>query len=273
MTAVNEQLVREYLEMLGFSVRQMRKYSVIARSKAAWEESDLLGVNLAMWQDSGTAATWANRPAPGLWGAAELMRVPSISVSVRGWHTDRFTAQMLASSPELVRFASPEAMRTAMASMHTTGTAAVLFLPDLPTDARDRAAAVDYLVGQGVQGVVLFRTLLLDLLDRVDVKKSYEKSDVLQVLRILKAHRLVQSRQMVLGVWPGANGGTRRPRKAANTTPAAPEEEISDAAEVAEPAAPTEEPEPEPLDDDVAPLDEAEDTLLPPTSSKSEEKE
>lgn len=263
MTAVNEQLVREYLEMLGFSVRQMRKYSVIARSKAAWEESDLLGVNLAMWQESGTAAAWANRPAPGLWGAAELMRVPSISVSVRGWHTDRFTAQMLASSPELVRFASPEAMRTAMASMHTTGTAAVLFLPDLPTDARDRAAAVDYLVGQGVQGVVLFRTLLLDLLDRVDVKKSYEKSDVLQVLRILKAHRLVQSRQMVLGDWPGA-GGARRVRKAVATA-AAPEEDA------AEPEAPVEDPEPEPLDDGVAVLDESEDTLLPPNADSSEQ--
>ena len=45
MTSVNEQLVRDYLELLGFCVRQGRKYSVIARAKASWEEADLLGVN------------------------------------------------------------------------------------------------------------------------------------------------------------------------------------------------------------------------------------
>lgn len=197
MTSVNEQLVREYLETLGFCVRQVRKYSVIARAKASWEEADMLGINLALRPGSGEGT----QPAPGLWGACDLVRVPAVVVSVRGWHSDRFTPQMLAKTPELVRFASPKAMASATATLRVAAPAPVLVLPDLPVAARERQAAIDFLLSAGIQGILLFQTLLLDLLDRVDVKKSYEKSDVLQLLRILKVHRLVQSRQLELPDW------------------------------------------------------------------------
>ena len=108
---------------------------------------------------------------------------------------------MLAKTPELVRFASPKAMASATATLRVAAPAPVLVLPDLPVAARERQAAIDFLLSAGIQGILLFRTLLLDLLDRVDVKKSYEKSDVLQLLRILKVHRLVQSRQLELPDW------------------------------------------------------------------------
>ena len=243
MTSVNEQLVRDYLELLGFCVRQGRKYSVIARAKASWEEADLLGVNPVV-----TSAA-EQLPAPGLWGAAELSRVPSVAVSVRGWHTDRFTPQMIASTPELVRFAAPEAMESARKTIGATTTAAVLVLPELPHGAQERAAAVEFLVAHGVQGVVLFRTMLLELLDRIDIKKSYEKSDVLQMLRILKVHRLVQSRQMVLGEWgPGIRRKRETPAKILDEVPPEPEEPPSD---------------PLPLDDGPDPLSPDDDPILP----------
>lgn len=267
MTSVNEQLVRDYLELIGFCVRQGRKYSVIARQKAAWEEADLLGANLAVWATAGLPGVAAMRPRPGLWGMAELARVPSVAVSVRGWHSDRFTAQMLAASPELLRFAARDAMEAAKVALHTSETAAVLFLPDLPAAKAERDAAIDFLVAHGVQGIVLFRTMLLDLLDRVDVKKSYEKSDVLQLLRILKTHRLVQSRQMVLGDWAHTHG--RRQRKTAGpgkTIEAKVEDEPpKPAGEGTEEVADTSF---EPLDDGPDALAPEEDTLLPPETNE-----
>ena len=47
MSAVNEAIVREYFESLGFLVRQPRKYQVSARPKHIEEEVDLLVVNPA----------------------------------------------------------------------------------------------------------------------------------------------------------------------------------------------------------------------------------
>ena len=81
MTSVNEQLVREYLETLGFCVRQVRKYSVIARAKASWEEADMLGINLALRPGSGEGT----QPETWLWGACDLLRERAVVVRMHGW--------------------------------------------------------------------------------------------------------------------------------------------------------------------------------------------
>ena len=62
MASVNEQLVRDYLESLGYLLRQPRKYQVIARGKEPFEEADWLGVNPAV-PEWGVAAV--ARPKPG----------------------------------------------------------------------------------------------------------------------------------------------------------------------------------------------------------------
>ncbi len=63
MSSVNEWVVREYLEALGFLVRQPRKYQVVARSKGLHEEVDLLAVNPAVGARPAL-------PEEMLWGAA-----------------------------------------------------------------------------------------------------------------------------------------------------------------------------------------------------------
>ena len=64
MASVNEQIVRDYLEILGFFVIQPNKYQVAARKKTAIEEIDML-----ICRPEGRAA---ELPEPGLWGSAEL---------------------------------------------------------------------------------------------------------------------------------------------------------------------------------------------------------
>ena len=191
MASVNEWIVREYLEALGYLVRQPRKYQVVARSKAIHEEVDLIGLNPA-------AKPGAAMPGDMLWGARELSQVACVAVAVRGWHSEKFTAAMLASSPEVYRFAEPESIRGAVTELGTGSPAKLLCMADLPTDHDQRAEALDFLRSRGIDGVILFRPMLLELVERVDVKKTYEKSDLLQILRILKNYDLLQGGQMDL---------------------------------------------------------------------------
>ena len=191
MASVNEWLVREYLEALGFLVRQPRKYQVVARSKNIHEEVDLLAVNPAV-------APGSPLPKAKLWGAGELAQVSAAVVAVRGWHSEKFTAAMLASSPETYRFAEPESVRSAEGDLGVANPAKILCMADLPADPDPRAEALGFLKSRGIDGVILFRPMLLELAERVDVKKTYEKSDLLQLLRILKNYDLLKSGQMDL---------------------------------------------------------------------------
>jgi hypothetical protein len=191
MSSVNEWIVSEYLEALGFLVRQPRKYQVVARSKGLHEEVDLLAVNPAV--PAGTA-----RPEAMLWGGRELAQVACAVLTVRGWHSEKFTAAMLASSPEVYRFAEPESMRSATAELGMENPAKILCMADLPSDPDQRAEALDFLKSRGIDGVILFRPMLLELVERIDVKKTYEKSDLLQILRILKNYGLLKSGQLDL---------------------------------------------------------------------------
>ncbi len=193
MASVNEWIVREYLEALGFLVRQPRKYQVVARSKGLHEEVDLLAVNPA-------AKPGEALPKAKLWGAAELAQVSGAIVAVRGWHSEKFTAAMLASSPEIYRFTEPESVRAAAADLGLARPARILCMADLPTDPDQRAEALGFLKSRGIDGVILFRQMLLELAERIDIKKTYEKSDLLQVLRILKNYDLLKSGQMDLFV-------------------------------------------------------------------------
>lgn len=191
MSSVNEWLVREYLEALGFLVRQPRKYQVMARTKTLAEEVDLLAYNPA-------ARLGQSLPRAKLWGAAELEQIPGAIVAVRGWHSERLTAAMLASTPEIYRFTEPESVRAAAADLGIERPARILCMGDLPLDPDPRAEALAFLRSRGVDGVILFRQLLLELAERIDAKKTYEKSDLLQLLRILKSYDLLQTGQLEL---------------------------------------------------------------------------
>ena len=96
MSAIDEGIVREYFEQNGFLVRQVRKYQVQARRKTGDEEVDLVVYNPAYARSS-------RKPEFFLF-ANELAYVHRAIVVVKGWHTGRFTPNMLKSSPEIFRF-------------------------------------------------------------------------------------------------------------------------------------------------------------------------
>ena len=199
MSAIDEGIVREYFEQNGFLVRQARKYQVVARQKAAEEEIDLMVFNPA-WQRG------ARKPDFFLF-SSELAYVQKGIVAVKGWHTGVFTPNMLKSSPEIFSFLQHNVLKEAARffpagaggeAEATEEVTKILVLPSLPTAEPFRSQSVELLKQHGVDAIISFRAMLVDLLDKIEINKNYTKSDTLQVMRILKNYDLVKDSQMDL---------------------------------------------------------------------------
>ena len=200
MSAIDEGIVREYFEQNGFLVRQARKYQVSARRKAAEEEIDLIVFNPA-WQRG------ARKPEFFLF-SSELPFVHKAIVAVKGWHTGVFTPNMLRSSPEIFSFLQQNVMKEAErffppdpGGEDAGALIKILVLPSLPTAEPFRTQSVELLKQHGVDAIVSFRAMLIDLLDKIEINQNYSKSDTLQVMRLLKNYDLLKDTQMDL---PGA---------------------------------------------------------------------
>lgn len=209
MSAIDEGIVREYFEQNGFLVRQARKYQVQARRKAAEEEIDLMVYNPAWQRD-------ARKPDFFLF-SNELSYVHRAIVAVKGWHTGVFTPTMLRSSPEIFSFLQQSVLREASrlfpaeaAGDEGGALMKILVLPSLPTAEPFRSQSVELLKASGVDGIISFRAMLLDLIDKIEINQNYSKSDTLQVIRILKNYDLLQDPQ--LDLLPERGGAGRRPK-------------------------------------------------------------
>lgn len=193
MASVNEAIVREYFESLGFLVHQPQKYMVMARSKRAEEELDFIVVHPLAPAEAPSVPVDAMSV-----GGRELTQFARAVISVRGWHTDRFSPAILNLSPEIFRFAAAPAVRGAARVLGEGPVAKILCLPELPASVTQRHKALEMLREKGVDAVLLFPTMLRELIRQVEVSKSYEKSDVLQTLRILKNYDLLRDEQLEL---------------------------------------------------------------------------
>ena len=199
MSAIDEGIVREYFEQNGFFVRQARKYQVQSRRKTGEEEIDLIVFNPS-WQRG------LRKPDFFLF-SSELPYVQKAIVAVKGWHSGVFTPTMLKSSPEIFRFLEENVLKQASrlfpfdsAEEGSGSPTKILVLPSLPTAEPFRSQSVDLLKARGVDAIVSFRAMLIDLLEKIEINQNYTKSDTLQVMRILKNYDLLKDTQLDLPV-------------------------------------------------------------------------
>ena len=200
MSAVDEGIVREYFELNGFLVCQRRKYIVQARQKTGDEEVDLIVLNPAV--PAGTA------PAEFEITSKMLSQVSRAIVAVKGWHTEIFAPGVLAHQPKIFRFVEKRAVEEAQRLVGSEGLVKILVVPGLPRDTKTRQRSIELLRSKGVDGVISFRSILQELIANVATNRNYQKSDLLQVLRLLKNYGLLKEPQMEFG-WK------RRTKKAA----------------------------------------------------------
>lgn len=198
MAAVDESIVREYFEQNGFFVRQVRKYQVQSRKKRSEEEIDLLVYNPA-WQKGSRAPDF-------LLFASELAYIQRALVAVKPWHTDVFTPATLRSSPGKIFSFLEENVLTQVKRLFSPDPSEagggqvtkILVLPALPTAEPYRSQSVALLKERGVDAIISFRAMLLDLIEKVETNRNYKKSDALQLIRILKNYDLLQDPQLDL---------------------------------------------------------------------------
>jgi len=202
MAGFDENIVREYFELNGFFVRQLRKYLVQSRKKRADEEIDLVIYN-------------PNAPVDGVPAgfqlfSADMEKIRRAIVVVKAWHTSRFTPAMLKSSSRIFDFLKKDVLHKAEGyfsfddaevrpeEVDPGGFTKILVLPGLPTSDPQRSESIALLKERGVDGIITFSTILENLLRNVEVNHSYQKSDLLQLMRILKLYDMVKEPQMNL---------------------------------------------------------------------------
>jgi hypothetical protein len=196
MSAVSEAIVREYFESHGFLVRQERKYE--ARGK---QEVD--GIDFFVWNPQPRKTEAA---APFILDSANLPAIDRAIVVVRGWHTESFGPALLENSPEMFRFVEPAVFQQAARAFSPEVAPLKIFIvPSLAQTAAAREQSIAILRAKGVDAVIPFRTMLLDLIARTETNRNYDKSDLLQIIRVLKNYDLFKEPQMEL---------FRRPRRA-----------------------------------------------------------
>jgi hypothetical protein len=191
MPAVSETIVREYFELHGFLVRQHRKF--VARNRNADDEDD---VDFFVLNPQPKA-----RPAefPFVLTSVELDSIDRAIVVVKGWHTETFSTARLASTPEIFRFVEPKAFQQSARVFGADGAPLkILVVPTLPQDSKGRDDSIALLRSKGIDGVIPFRTMLADLVTETEANRNYQKSDVLQIIRILKNYDFFKGPQMEL---------------------------------------------------------------------------
>jgi hypothetical protein len=198
MAGIDETIVREYFESNGFLVRQLRKYTVQSRSKRLEEEIDLAVYNPTFERGEGE---------PGfLLFSADLKRVERAIVSVKAWHSTKFTPSTLRSSSEIFKFLEKDVLKKAQELFAIDESIEppvetfrkILVLPGLPTHEPHRSQSIELLREHGVDGILSFRAMLQDLVSRIESNTNYTKSDLLQLLRIMKNYDMIRSPQMEL---------------------------------------------------------------------------
>ena len=190
MASVNEWIAREYFEMLGYMVIQPCKYAVTGRSKRIEEETDLIVLNPLIAEHV--------LPQHLLWTTGDLKKIARAVIGVCGWHTERFYPAMFENLPEIVRFAGDESLKMAARRLGNNQIAKILCLPQLPVAQKLKDDTLRILKAKGIDGILEFRTMLAEIISRVDKNRNYEKSDVLQIIRILKNYDLFKEAQLEL---------------------------------------------------------------------------
>ena len=190
VSAVSETIVREYFELHEFLVRQHRKYISQTRREED-DDIDFFVVN--------PHRRTQGQVLPFVLTSEDLTGIERAVVVVKGWHTETFSTARLTSAPEIFRFVEPKVFQQAARAFGEEGTPLkILVVPALPHDPHARLESIALLRSKGIDAIIPFQTMLADLIRDTEVNRNYQKSDLLQVIRILKNYDFFREPQLEL---------------------------------------------------------------------------
>ena len=190
MPAVSETIVREYFELNEFLVREHCKY-ISQTHREEDDDIDFFVLNPHPQKPDGAL--------PFVLGSADLPVIERAIVVVKGWHTETFSSSVLARAPEIFRFVEPKVFQQAARVFGEDGTPLkILVVPALPQAVEARDESIALLRSKGIDAVIPFRTMLADLINATQVNRNYQKSDLLQTIRILKNYDFMREPQLEL---------------------------------------------------------------------------
>jgi hypothetical protein len=189
MAAVSESIVREYFELNGFLVRQFRKHV----APAVRDDDDIDFLVLNPQPESGTTER------PFLLEPSDLKHLERAIVILKAWHTDVFTPALLTHTPDFFRFLEKKSFQVAAAGLGKGGNLLkILVVPDLPKQSQARDQSAEILRSKGLDAALSFPTMLAFLVNQVEPNRNYQKSDLLQLIRILKNYDFFKEPQLDL---------------------------------------------------------------------------
>ena len=189
MAAISETMVREYFELHEFLVRQYRKH--VAPAGREDDDIDFLVINPQPRPHSGEL--------PFSLSSADLPFIERAIVVIKAWHTEIFTPALLTNAPELLRFVDKKSFQHAVnAFKGSQGVLKILVVPVLPRETQAREQSMAILRAKGIDAVISFPTMLADLVSHTEARRNYQKSDLLQTLRILRTYDFLKEPQLEL---------------------------------------------------------------------------
>jgi len=193
MAGIDENIVREYFELNGFLVRQLSKYQVQSRKKRSDEQIDLVVCNPHCAPDAEPS------DVQFILGSDDLPKIRQAVIAVKGWHTTTFSAATLKSESSIFNFLQKSALKKVETMFADGGKVfKILALPTLPKNKTERQKSVAILKARGIDAVLTYPRMLQNIADSVEVNNNYVKSDVLQLMRILKNYNMLRPPQMDL---------------------------------------------------------------------------
>lgn len=195
MADINVQLVREFFEFNLFHV--LTNWKQVAQFERGTEYAPHLFVENC----SGNSEPIMEDTLPFLLPVGYISRIMRAVVHIRAWHTDRVYPSVIESSPAFSRFRAPDVLAVGNEFFQGLPFKTILVISEFP---RRRPGINEDIVSQamrllkerGVDHVIEFPTILIELLNYINVQNNYVASATLQTLRLLKRYDFIRNQQL-----------------------------------------------------------------------------
>jgi len=136
---------------------------------------------------------------PFVLSSPDLKFIGRAVVVVKGWHTETFSMAVLAHAPEIFRFVEPKVFQQAVRMFGAEGAPTkILVVPALPQAEMRANKALNCCSRRALTPLIPFHVMLADLIGHIEVNRNYQKSDLLQMIRILKNYDFFKEPQLEL---------------------------------------------------------------------------